>query len=452
MSLKKSRAWVLILAFYLVGSGVWFYMMPHGFPPGSPHWWANTILPIVTALVSLVGIVALVLRKVGLAQPILLAVPVTWTTSLLVACALFPVSSQQFSIPVLLLAVVFWLAYWKQSPSRALRSWGMIAAGVLAIAVGIGLPFTQQSPEADTRPLNEIPPTREGVLVVRTSENLVKLGDTIEMSPPNAYARVKCGNVEVYVRPLLTFVSRSPDRCWSSLAPAMYRERSERRFVGRVKEGEPPIYLYRDEANHWLRVAALESSRGAAIESFTQLLQPVYSHLNTYSIVEIDGHKNLALSFSPCPQVKVEVEAADYPIGRPARFAYLDAAGMFHVAEATSGEKGPFNVLASGKMSPTDELRIGLHDEGKLVSTLVLQDWAAQLSTSLSPTAGWGVPMNAIEFHREGEAEKLPCFIWVTLAATSVGRGWDSVGHREGTYRNRLRIEVEAAPEPPKKP
>ena len=30
--------------------------------------------------------------------------------------------------------------------------------------------------------------------------------------------------------------------------------------------------------------------------------------------------------------------------------------------------------------------------------------------------------------------------VWITLAATSVGRGWDAVGHRAGTYRNRLEI------------
>jgi hypothetical protein len=30
---------------------------------------------------------------------------------------------------------------------------------------------------------------------------------------------------------------------------------------------------------------------------------------------------------------------------------------------------------------------------------------------------------------------------FVTLAGTSVGRGWDSVGHAPGTYRNRMKIE-----------
>ena len=70
---------------------------------------------------------------------------------------------------------------------------------------------------------------------------------------------------------------------------------------------------------------------------------------------------------------------------------------------------------------------------------VVLADWSAQADTTLSPTAGWGVPVNAIEFSLAGDAPSSPASIFVTLAATSVGRGWDCVGHRPGTYRNRIR-------------
>ena len=46
--------------------------------------------------------------------------------------------------------------------------------------------------------------------------------------------------------------------------------------------------------------------------------------------------------FSPSPDEIIDVLQADYPFGRPARFAFLDDAGQFHVCEASSGEKGPF--------------------------------------------------------------------------------------------------------------
>jgi len=60
-------------------------------------------------------------------------------------------------------------------------------------------------------------------------------------------------------------------------------------------------------------------------------------------------------------------------------------------------------------------------------------------------TAGWGVPVNAIELIRVGEEKASPAIIFVTPAATSVGRGWDSVGHRAGTYVNRMPLRSEPA-------
>jgi hypothetical protein len=54
--------------------------------------------------------------------------------------------------------------------------------------------------------------------------------------------------------------------------------------------------------------------------------------------------------------------------------------------------------------------------------------------------------MNAIEFSRDNDRETSPASVFVTLAGTSVGRGWDSVGHTAGTYRNRTTIEMHGDP------
>jgi len=52
------------------------------------------------------------------------------------------------------------------------------------------------------------------------------------------------------------------------------------------------------------------------------------------------------------------------------------------------------------------------------------------------------VPQNAIEFNNNTDENGIQSVtIWFTLAGTSVGRGWDTVGHTLGTYRNRMRIE-----------
>jgi hypothetical protein len=114
----------------------------------------------------------------------------------------------------------------------------------------------------------------------------------------------------------------------------------------------------------------------------------------------------------------------------------------FHVVEASSGEKGPFRELAAGRLRRSEPLAITLHDRDEALARVVLEDWSAQAGTAPSPTAGWGLPVNAIEFSLGGDGPRSPAGIYITLAGTSVGRGWDSVGHRAGTYRNRMRIEI----------
>jgi hypothetical protein len=86
-------------------------------------------------------------------------------------------------------------------------------------------------------------------------------------------------------------------------------------------------------------------------------------------------------------------------------------------------------------------LTITVWDGDQAAYRLTMIDWSGQAGTALSPTAGWGVPVNAIEFGLlEGSGGKT-ANVWMTLAGTSVGRGWDSVGHAAGVYRNRLKIE-----------
>jgi hypothetical protein len=146
--------------------------------------------------------------------------------------------------------------------------------------------------------------------------------------------------------------------------------------------------------------------------------------------------------FSPCPDKPIDVLPTDYPAGRPARFAYLDAAGIFHVVEASSGEKGPFHELASGKLPRDQALEITFLDTNRSIGSVVLADWSAQVSTDLSPTAGWGVPQNSIEFWLGGDNPRSNASLSISLACTSVGRGFDSVGHAAGVYRNRMTVRL----------
>jgi hypothetical protein len=80
-----------------------------------------------------------------------------------------------------------------------------------------------------------------------------------------------------------------------------------------------------------------------------------------------------------------------------------------------------------------------LRNKENEIARIELMDWAKQCSTAISPTAGWRVPVNAIEFSRDTADEASVASFFVTLAGTSVGRGFDSVGHAAGTYRSRIK-------------
>lgn len=77
------------------------------------------------------------------------------------------------------------------------------------------------------------------------------------------------------------------------------------------------------------------------------------------------------------------------------------------------------------------------------IARLTIDDWTSQAGRSLSPTAGWGLPVNAIEFRQTDDPDSgsAAIAIWITLAGTSVGRGWDSVGHGAGVYRSRVHVK-----------
>ncbi len=211
------------------------------------------------------------------------------------------------------------------------------------------------------------------------------------------------------------------------------------------------FYDFRDQGPATLRVHAESQGGSIVAEANTLLTRTVYSHLNAYCDFEVRGHRRLELEFSPCASLPIEVRKFDYPTGRPARFAFVEEDRTFRVVEATSGEKGPFRTLARGHLGPEETLTIGLRDQGKEVSRISMADWAAQADTTISPTAGCGVPVNAIEFSLVDDPASSPASIFVTLAATSVGRGWDCVAHNPGTYRNRIRIEA-AQHSPPLEP
>ena len=433
--------WTLLLLIHAAGCLVWWFLMPGGFPLSHLRCWANLILPWCGCLLLLSGVWAAWRGNTAWFLAIALGVTLAWSTALLVALYLFPFSSRKFLLPALAIAVLLWIA-WGAAQLGKPKAWlinGFIAALVI---LGSGLfIYAQRGPQADTHPLNiAFPQLPENVEPISGSSVAV-LSDKSSLYLTDGTLRTKCGSLSLSLSPLLTFESRSPDRCWTSLAPRKLRGSQslvpqtvwqQEKTWGMLFTGNEKLALIVSEPN--------DKSTVLSAVAYAQLETPVYSHLNSFLQLDVAGHQKLGISFSPCPAAIIEVLPADYPVGRPARMAYLNAAGMFQIVEATSGEKGPFRLLAEGALDRIKPLTITFHDQGQPVCDLVLDDWATQLSTHLSPTAGWGVPAGAIEFQLLNDADTSRAGVWITLAATSVGRGWDSVGHQAGTYRNRFRV------------
>lgn len=437
----RTRYWDLLFGMHLVAAAGWWWLMPGGFPVSHPRFWVNSGLPWLVVAVAVAGIRALKKRNVRQTAALTTLVAVFWSTVVVAGCVVFPATARHQAVAALLVLLVAGGARLGLSPVR-LRGWRtQVAAGVPAFALGLFVVFSQRGPAPATHPSD----LRIADFVFDTnidrSIDAFQRGSRVQVSPGEAAAVFSAGRATIEVKPLLQFESRSPDRCWTLLAAEAERRSPPLREVGRRWEEKIARVRYYSPPQTF----SVDTSDGdtCLLEAVTQLDQPVYSHLNSLTEVTLRGHGELTLTFSPCDDITIPVYPSDYPVGRPIRFAFLGADGIFRVVEATSAEKGPFKTLAEGALARDEPLTIGVRVDGRRAATITFLDFASQASTELSPTAGWGVPQNAIEMRKMGSVSSSPVRLWLTLAGTSVGRGFDSVGHAAGTYRNRVRIQID---------
>lgn len=422
----------------------WWWLMPRGFAIGHIRFWMNEVWPLALLFVSLAGVWSLVRRRPDWTKVCLLSLGIVALSTTVTASLTFPDIKR---IVLLLSALIglfeLGLASTIATPSLARK---VIAGPIIAaLSFGAFMPLAQRAEQPSTIPLNEPCPWAEvtnGGTPLNGEPQSVGAFNRVMVLPSTGAVTIRLGRVRLEIEPLLTFESTSSSGGWSILSRQV-RDRgpSFRRLVemstGRV-EGGGNLLLFGGSSD-WLSV---EDQGLVKITAFSRISEPVYSHLNTFCKVSIYGHENLELTFSPCGSIGFEPRPADYPVGRPARFAYCDTDRKFLVMEAQSGEKGPFTELGKGRLEFDGRLSLGIVDNGAPIATVHFDDWASQLSSALSPTAGWDVPVNAVEFQRSGDARRDPVMVWITLAATAVGRGWDTVGHTAGIYRNQVVVEV----------
>jgi hypothetical protein len=443
MRLQSRIFWLLILLLHAAGAVGWWLAMPRGFPLDHPRLWVNQVMPVGVVLVILTALWAARAQRLEVVRMVLLSLAVMWLAAAVSAAWAFSQSrALVWLAPLAIGAVTLIAAGAPRLRDARWRRW-FVAPALAAAVVGALLPWSQRGPDPSTHPVDvamlDMPVTATAGL---EPPGVLRLSDSVRVQPREGLITQQRDRMLIHVEPVLTFISRSPDRCWTVFARPADRTGPRRALTAFEADDRRFLGAYQDNERHFLRVERQEDIDGAEVEAFSELPAAVYSHLNTYCEITVAGHRRLSIGFSPVSGDRFEALSAGYPVGEPARLAYLDGGGGFHVVEAASAEKGPFTTLASGRMSRGEPLWITLYDDDRPAVVIVLEDWSAQASTGLSPTAGWGLPMNAIEFGRSDARPTAPVSLFITLAGTSVGRGWGSVGHGAGVYRNRMRIEL----------
>lgn len=405
--------------------GGWWWLTPKGFPVGHSRFGVNSALPWLAVFLLATGIRNLVTPS-RFRDALLIVVPGFWVGAGIAAAVLFPSSTAKllpFFVPT---ALGFSILAWS-SLERTPRE---VFAFLIGVSVGAGVAFSQQAPAPSTQPSQtELRTAPENL---GASSGKFKEGG-VSFDPAAEEISIAFNSTTLKFRPLLSFHSRSPDRCWTCLADSRDREGPRRRLLGVRTRGPEWIAFYQSDFSNSLSVNT-ENPKLITLESAAHLRSPIYSHLNTYCELLVTTPQPLSIVFSPCPDTPFDV---DDPTRRAARIACLAEDG-FHVVEAATREKGPFTRLASGSLTRGEPVSLTFVAGDSPLFRLELTDWSSEVSLELSPTAGWGMPMNAIRFWPRGRG----CLVRITLAATAVGRGYDSVGHREGSYRGRMRVEL----------
>jgi hypothetical protein len=366
----------VLLVLHAAGALVFSWLAPHGFPVGHARFWLHSVLPVAV----IVGGLGLCVRPRWGAS-VLAGFWLALASGFVVRFAEEGLLPALFSCGAALAALIV---------ARRLRPH---ASGLVGLVVGLVIPFALGAPPPSTRPGGPDP-----------------TGSATDILPA-----LQAGQLSVILDPRLTVHDASRTGFQTIFGPAAQ-----------------PI----PSVSH-------ERIQGGAlvVETRSTVHTPVFAHLSTYSNLQITGLADLSVVFSPCPATPFTIEPSDYPWGRPQTVAYVTDERRFVVARARTAEKGPFTTLCEGRLEVDDTLSLTFYDaDERPVLGASWLDYSSQISTELSPSAGYGLPQNALTFSAEGFDGGI-VFVHLTLASTGVGIGWDSVGLSSGGYTNRVILE-----------
>jgi hypothetical protein len=183
-----------------------------------------------------------------------------------------------------------------------------------------------------------------------------------------------------------------------------------------------------------------DSSVEIRITTVTRLARQIDAHLASFFDVEWHGQDPITLSIGHEQPYNWLPTRSDYPFGAPATFMTVMDDRVL-LLKGSSAEKGPFKTLAEfpGK-DPLFQIMVA----SRPVCQFILEGFVEQASRELSPTAGWGTPVNSISLEAIRFTGDQPSGVWIcfTLADTGIGRGFHAVGTGPGTYVSTLKMSI----------
>lgn len=438
---------VVVLTIHLAACAAALFWLPRAMVLHDLRAWSDTWIPAAAGLVIAAALVHFVFfRSSGLfVSLVAAAIAGGWLSAVVAGLLVFPESiGLEYAVGPLAIAIAFAVLAW----FAKLRVSASVIAAMVGGVVGVVEIVAQKAPPPSTRPAG-------GSLAEVTGEPTKDDASSGQVSFP-------CGKELVRVRPLLTFESRSPDAMWTVLAPpSAFGPR--RRFDAFQKEKNGFRARYTDDGDSTL--VATRDAKGLTIEAVTRLPKAIYSQINTFTAIYVPFEPTI--SFSVTGPTRFSIDAEDRS-GPPTVFAYLGADLAFHVvrvrrdgdsiqgpddAEASADARhysGPHIEMAHGSLGRDEPLSIEIHrkDGAPGGCKLTFADWSSQASTEPSPTFKAEIPQNSIQLLSKGKESTIA----LTLAASGAGRGFRSVGHAEGTYRNRIRVDTTMTSTAPRSP
>ena len=195
----------------------------------------------------------------------------------------------------------------KPSPTGAIT-----VISLLSMVIGGAVILIQRPPPPGTHPLGgDLSDLDEPAGTASLSTpGAIDLGSDTMVYTSEGSLNLRLQPMTLAVSPLLRFISRSADGCWTVLARPADRAGPEPRLRGAERIDDHAwnlTYDFPGQGPARLRVDHDPERRSLVIDAATRLDRPVFSHLNSYCDIEVRGHHRLKLEFSPCPGARIEV-------------------------------------------------------------------------------------------------------------------------------------------------